>query len=111
MRKLLLFLFVICSTLGCSSDDDKSTNCWVFETKQTTSISPAMSGYPKYVTSKTTQCGLTEDQAKDVVKSLTTTATQKSNGYTITVSTTVRYWKEGNEPNTPSGEIVVNPID
>ena len=111
MKKALLFLFTILVMLGCSSDDDKTTNCWVFETKQTTSISPSMPGYPKYVTSKTTQCDLTEEQAKEVVSKLTTTVKEKSNGYTITVSTTVKYWKEGNDPDIPQGEIVVNPID
>ena len=109
MKKLLLaFLAII--MLGCSKDDN-STNCWVFETKQKTSISPSMKGYPKYVTSGTTQCDLTEEQAKEVVTKLTTTTKSKSNGYTITVSTTVRYWREGNEPDIPQGEIVVNPVD
>lgn len=89
MKKVLLFLFVAYSVVGCSKSDS-DTNCWVFETKQKTSISPSMKGYPKYVTSKTTQCDLTEDQAKEVVSKLTTTTKQKSNGYTITVSTTVR---------------------
>ena len=70
-----------------------------------------MKGYPKYVTSKNTQCDLTEEQAKEVADKLTTTTKTQSNGHTITVSTTVRYWREGNEPDIPQGEIVVNPID
>lgn len=105
MKKVLLFaslLLLVALTFSCSKEDNEKY-CWKFTVKQTTSISPSMSGYPKTVTSTTTQCDLTEDEAEDAAKKLTSTTTTSANGYKITVKTTVTKTRTDQEEEKETG--------
>lgn len=98
MRKLLLFTSLLIVTLlsSCSKDENIEKFCWKFTIKQTTSISPSTSGYPQTITTTSTQCDLTESQAEEVVKKLTSKTTTSGGGYKITVTTKVTKQKTDN---------------
>lgn len=93
MKKLLLLIAIIATItiVGCSKDDK---DCYVFNTTQTTSASPSISGYPQTVTSTTEKCGLTADDALGVKKGIESTSTSTTGGYTITVRITCTYHKK-----------------
>lgn len=105
MKKVLLFtsLFILIVLTSCSKEDNERY-CWKLSVKQTTSVSPAMSGYPKTVTSTSTQCDLTESEADEVVEKLTTTSTSSTNGYKITVKTTVTKTRTDKKDNSEDKE-------
>lgn len=105
MKKVLLFtsLFLILAFASCSKDDDEKY-CWKFTVKQTTTVSPVISGYPKTITSTSTQCDLTESEADEVVKKLSTTTSSSSQGYTVTVKTTVTKTRTDKKENTEKKE-------
>lgn len=92
MKKLLLIASFVGFLLltGCEGQQKSSeTFCWDFNTTIVTSISGAsVPGYPQTVRSKSTQCGLTEEQAEQVVKTLTTTTTSSVQGIKATIKTT-----------------------
>lgn len=114
MKKLLLsFLFLsmfalLLSTMftSCEKDDGKAC-CWVFVVTQKTSVNPSMAGYPIYSTTKTTQCDLTGSQADEVAKKLTSKTSSYSHGRTVTLTTTVTKYKEGETPEIPTSQRVV----
>lgn len=113
MKKLLfvsMLLLSVSSILfsSCSKDEDGDTYCWKFTLKQVITASPAVSGYPQTTTTSTTQCGLTEAQADEVVSKLSTTTTTSGSGYKVTVKTTATKQKvaEGSSDETGGGQRV-----
>ena len=100
MKHFICILFAVMFLCSCEKDDSNEKCCWKFSTKTVTSISPSVSGYPKTVTSETTQCGLTEAEADEVIEKLSTTAKSSSGGYTVTIKTTVTKKKTTDEPIT-----------
>lgn len=91
MKKLLLLLAVALLPIfsSCSKDDLTTKSSWTFYLTQVTSISPSMKGYPQTINTTSTSSNLTEAEAEQVVKQLTTSSTSTTAGYTITIKTTV----------------------
>ncbi|MBK5721410.1 hypothetical protein JGH11_11045 [Dysgonomonas sp. Marseille-P4677] len=84
---------------SCGNDDDDlgggDTYCWEFRVTQVTSVvGTSVPGYPQTVTSTTSQCGLTEAQANEVVKGLTTESTSSASGITVKIKTTATKTKK-----------------
>lgn len=100
MKHLIYILFTAIFLCSCEKDDSNEKCCWKFSTKSVTSISPSVSGYPKIVTSETTQCNLTEAEADEIIEKLSTTAKSSSGGYTVTIKTTVTKKKTTDKPIT-----------
>lgn len=98
LKKIIIVVLFI-GVISCDKGDSEEY-CWVFSTKMVTSVSPSTGGYPQTVTSQTTQCGLTEMEADEVVEKLTTTSRSTSNGYTVTIKTTVTKRKTTDKPGT-----------
>ena len=94
MKKLLFLLIsVALITASCSksNDEDDERTCWQFTLKQTTTAKQngtTVSGYPKTVTTKSTQCNLTESEAESVRKAMQTTSSSSSGGIQVTITTT-----------------------
>lgn len=108
MKKLLLFIVLIgfSCIMSCTEKPDPeyidmtdpsspnkpnntNKNCWEFTTKVKTSIKGvSIPGYPKTVTATTKECDLTEAQAEEIVKRITTTASSSVQGVTATIETT-----------------------
>lgn len=90
MKKLLLIIVGIVFLVSCSKDDETdNTACWTFTTTSVTNVQGAsVPGYPQTTTVNTEQCGITEEQADNVVKSLTTTTSSTVGGIKVTVKTT-----------------------
>lgn len=91
MKKLLLTLIVSVSLFACSKND---TSCYVFESKQVTSVQPSMAGYPQTTCSTSESCGLTQDDAKQVSTSLTSTTTSTQGNIRVTITQTCTYHKK-----------------
>ncbi len=92
---LLVFLAVgVCTNVACKKD--KSEACYVFTTLQTSSISPnySGSGYPQTSTVNTEQCGLTQDAAKQLATTLTSTSSATTGGITLTITQVTTYQKK-----------------
>ncbi len=91
MKKLLLTLIISVSLFACSKNDEA---CYVFNTKTVTSVYPSIAGYPQTTNSTTESCGLTQDDAKRLSTSLTSTSQSTQSGYTITITQTCTYRKK-----------------
>lgn len=88
MKKLFFLLFIIA---GCQKEN---TSCYEFILTQVTYTSTYVHGFPQTVTSTTTSCGLTGEEAKQAAKDLTSTTTAISGGVTVTVKKTCIYRKK-----------------
>jgi hypothetical protein len=87
IKTICSILFIGLLTLtSCSKKD-----CFQFTTTQVTSVSPALPGYPQTVSGSTSQCDITEKEAKDICGKGSSTSSSNSGGYVITVKTTMTY--------------------
>ena len=65
--------------------------CYEFTTVQTVTASPHVAGYPQTTSVKTTQCSITESEAKKAAQDLTNTSSTYTAGYFITVTKKTTY--------------------
>jgi hypothetical protein len=77
-----------------SCEKEPQTFCWIFTTVQTTTVTPSTPGYPQKVNSTTEQCGITEDEAKDVCNKIKSTTQSSTGGVTVKITTTCTYKKK-----------------
>ena len=91
MKKTFLTLTLSISLFACSKTN---SSCYVFESKQVTSIRPSMAGYPQTSYSTNESCGLSEDDAKQVSTSLTSTTQSTQGSYTVIITQTCTYHKK-----------------
>lgn len=83
MKRLLLILLLI--PFACDDDKEDSTYCFECVTTQRTTGG----GLDDKVDVRTTHCDLTQDQADQLEKSGSSTATATSGGITVNVKTTI----------------------
>ncbi len=95
MKKVfLLAVMAVLFLSACNSEGEVSLDGkdnYTFTTTIKVTCSPNLPGYPQTTTSVTTQNGITEAQAKEVAKQLTSTTKTTSGGYTITSTMTCVY--------------------
>ncbi|MDP4240462.1 MAG: hypothetical protein Q8904_13425 [Bacteroidota bacterium] len=87
-KSMIIFVSVLMiSLMGCSNSDEVKQN-WVFTVTTVISVTPAMEGYPMTSTTTIEKSNLSSTEADAELKSLTTTASVTSGGFTMTTVTT-----------------------